>query len=414
MSQTIPHTLICTVGISLFKPNLFALPTADKYDGWLSKQPTIDRQYVSYELVESLKTILDNNLRLTTDKQNWKAVAEVLSKLPGTIRLCGAEINSITDLIQRKYCVEKCSLFFCHSATDEGLQIATILQHYYEAKGHQVKRKETVDLQDADPKLFRTRGLRNLTKDISKIIRDQGPQFCAINATGGYKAQIAIGVLMGQALGVPVYYKHEQFSEIIAFPPMPISLDFNLWLEKSELLTALERWEKIKTIVAWQDVEEMVAWQDIEGKWDERMEALVERVEMNGKVYLEISPTGQIFHETFKGRFKSVRDTVLPASIPNNQKEDPHLTNHSWGNARAPILNFLQQVVTDFAYVRACRTYYWNSDLPSPILFRLKGEEIEGVFSDGTWTVKFIVETSANTVSQRQACVTDMNRLTEK
>ena len=386
------NTLICTVGTSLFKPNLFGLPTADNYEIWLSKQPERDQPYLSLELIESLKTAL-------ADKK-WKNLAEILGSLPGTTRLCGAEVNSITDLIQRGYCTDKCYLVFCHSATLDGQHIAEILQHYYEAKGHRTKPQEIEHLQDAQPKLFRTKGLRNLAKAVSQVVQNQDAQFCAINATGGYKAQIAIGVLMGQALGVPVYYKHELFSEIIAFPPMPISLDFNLWLESSGWLTALDR-------------KEMVAWQEVEEDWDDRMEALVERVEINEKEYLELSPTGQIFHETFKGRFKSARDQILPPPVPINQKETIRLTRHGWGNAETPIIKLLQSLVTEYAYVRTCRTNYWNPDLPSSSLFRLKGDDIEGIFSDGTWTVKFIVETSASTPGQRAACVADLNRPTE-
>lgn len=399
MTKNIPHTLICTVGTSLFKPNLFGLSSIvskDKCDEWLTRQPKDDQPHLSFEFISNLKNLVADTLKDTLDKQDWLPVAKALNSIPGSVRLCGAEINSVYDLIQRNYCTNDCSLFFCHSATDEGLQIATILKHYYQLKGHQVKLEEIEGLQDKEPKLFRTKGLRNLTKTLSKIIREKSCHFCAINATGGYKAQIAIGVLMGQALGVPVYYKHEQFSEIIPFPPMPIGLDFSLWLERSGWLTALERMD-------------MIEWQEVEEDWNEQMEALVERVEMNGKIYLELSPTGQIFHETFKGRFESNRDRVLPSPVPNNQKKNPDLTSHGWGNARTSILNFLQKITDECTYVQSCRTHYWNKNLPSSILFRLKAEEIEGIFSNGTWTVKFIVETSSNTQGQRAACVADLN-----
>jgi putative CRISPR-associated protein (TIGR02619 family) len=399
MQKTIPHTLICTLGTSLFHSNLFKLPTPESYESWLSKQSEADKQIFSSELINSLNTTLTRNLKLDTEKQNWKDTAEYLAKLPGNVRLCGAEINSITDLIKREYCTNNCYLVFCHSATTEGLQIAKILEYYYHLKGHKVKLEEIKDLQDTNPKLFRTKGLRNLTKTISQVVREQSSQFCAINATGGYKAQIAIGVLMGQALGISVYYKHEQFSEIIAFPPMPIGLDFNLWLEISGLLNALDR------------PSEMVAQEDIEEDWNEKIEALVERVEMQGKIYFELSPTGQIFHETFKGRFASNKDAVLPTPIPINQKQQPALTDHGWGNARTPILNLLQNITHSCSYVRLCRTHYWNPNLSSPALFKLRGEQIEGVFSNGTWTVKFFIETSANNQGQRAACIADMNTL---
>jgi putative CRISPR-associated protein (TIGR02619 family) len=399
------NTLICTLGTSLFKPNLFGLPSMENYQDWLSKQPKQDQQYLSSDLIANLKNAVDNKA--------WKILAENLVNIPGTTRLCGAEINSITDIIKRQYCEDKCLLLFCHSDTEEGEYIASILRYYYEAKGHQSNLHKIEFLQDKEPKLFRTKGLRNLAKTISRVIYNQGSKYCAINATGGYKAQIAIGVLIGQALSIPVYYKHELFSEIISFPPMPIGLDFNLWLKTNELLTALERWEKIKGIVEKHDIEKMVKLPDEYEKWDERIETLIERIEIDGITYLEISPTGQIFHETFKGRFESVRSQVLPSSVPKIEKQQPRLPRHNWGNAETPILNFINKIVEDCPYVRACYTDYWNPDLPSPVLFHLKGEEIEGIFSNGTWTVKFIVETSATTPEQRDACVADLNHLTE-
>ncbi len=198
---------------------------------------------------------------------------------------------------------------------------------------------------------------------------------------------------MGQALGVPVYYKHERFSEIIAFPPMPISLDFNLWLEKNGLLTALDR----EGVIEWNH--------ELDDEWSEQMETLVEREDN----LISLSPTGQIFHETFKGRFESDRDAVLPPSVLNQQKIEPALTSHGWGNARSEILNFLQKITDKCAYVRQCRTHYWNPDLSSPNRFRLKVGQVEGIFSNGSWTVKFYIDTSATTDGQRAACIADLN-----
>ena len=53
----------------------------------------------------------------------------------------------------------------------------------------------------------------------------------AINATGGYKAQISFAGMIGQALGIPVYYLFEKFSKVIKLPPQPVALDLSLWLE---------------------------------------------------------------------------------------------------------------------------------------------------------------------------------------
>ncbi len=88
-----------------------------------------------------------------------------------------------------------------------------------------VEFKAVEQLQDQRPKDFKVHGLRNLVRAIGSYIqRFGGADQIAIDATGGYKAQIAIALLIGQALNIPVYYKHERFPEIIDFPPMPISL----------------------------------------------------------------------------------------------------------------------------------------------------------------------------------------------
>ena len=66
-----PHTLLCTVGTSLFYPNLSALarePQADPVCAALA------RAYAD---------------------QDWPEVAAHLRHLPPTERLCGAEINSL-------------------------------------------------------------------------------------------------------------------------------------------------------------------------------------------------------------------------------------------------------------------------------------------------------------------------------
>lgn len=383
------NTLICTVGTSLLRPNLLGLPDASHYEDWLRRQPPADQPHLTLEAVLALAAAFTRRDELT--------IAEELARLPGTTRLCGAEINSITDLIARDYCQDRSTLCFCHSDTAEGLQVARIIQHYYELQDYPVELYAIADLQDHDPKRFRTKGLRNLAKTVCRIIRERGAPFCAINATGGYKAQIAIGVLMGQALGAPVYYKHELFSEIIAFPPMPISLDHTLWMRHSGLLAALDRHDVLRE-----------ADLDLED-WDERLETLVERVPIDGDTYLEISPTGQIFHETFEGHFESDRDQLLPPPVPVMRKAKPTLNDHSWGNARGSILTVMQRIIDECPYVQGCRTHYWNSDLSRTSLFRLKGEEIEGVFSNSSWTVKIIVETSATTAGQREACVADLN-----
>jgi len=324
--MTARSTLICTVGTSLFYPNLTGL----KPD-----EPDPTRAAVAAAFA----------------RRDASQIARALGAIPASDRLCGAEINSIAALQQRDLITANANLFFCHSDTADGLLIGAILKKRFELAGHPLAETRPIaDLQDADPQRFKTRGLRNLAKEICKVIRSHGAPYSAINATGGYKAQIAIAVLMGQALDVPVYYKHERFDDIISFPPMPVSLDFDFWLATNDLLFDLSQ------------SNEPVRLDEYRHRWNDRLETLVERVTIDGCEYIELSPTGQIFHDTFRERFRNLRGSTLPPPAP-----------------------------------------------PERTRFRRSSHGIEAIFSDGSFTAKLDVKSTARTESEMDALVAALN-----
>ncbi len=330
------------------------------------------------------------------ERGDLEAAARMLSGLDPTDRRLGAEINSVAELSGRGYIAPDARIELFHSATQEGRVVAGVLACFFRARGHPAELVEVEHLQDAQPRLFKSKGLRNLAKGLCRSVRRWGTARTAIDATGGYKAQIAVAVLIGQALGLPVYYKHESFNEIISFPPMPVSLDQGLWLRWAGLFAALDR-------------NDLVRWEEAEPGWEVEMEPLVERVNLDSGTYLDLSPVGQIFHETFRHRFARERDRMMPPAVPAHEKARPRLTAHDWGNARGPIERLLARIVDECPYVHRCRDHYWNPDLPAASMFRLRGGQIEGVYSNGTWTVKFWVDTSATTPGQLEACVADLN-----
>jgi len=161
-------------------------------------------------------------------------------------RILGAEVNTIEILLGMEHSKEDFinQIFFLTSDTEEGIFSATLLKEYYSARSRRDQSLSALhtdirvvkDLQDKDPMLFKKSGLLNLVRAISQCIHESGgPQNVIIDATGGYKAQIAIAVMFGQALGIDVMYKHEKFTAIIDFPPMPIALDFSLFDRFSDL-----------------------------------------------------------------------------------------------------------------------------------------------------------------------------------
>ncbi|MCD4656700.1 MAG: putative CRISPR-associated protein [Planctomycetes bacterium] len=381
------HNLICTVGVSMFYPNLTNLKNA--YD----KNEVDD----------------DNQIRLVKAfiEKNWEKIGEIYSEFSEDARICGAEINSITDMIKRGYIEKDCTLYFCVSDTTDGNSIGRILTSYFNLHGNIVKVIRIRDLQDEDPKRFRTKGLRNLAKEICRIINDFSPQSCAINSTGGYKAQIALGVLLGQALEVPVYYKHERFPEIIAFPPMPIALDFEFWLKISGILFDL---------VKAADTGDMIKFADYEDVWNEKLETLVDRVVISGQEYIDISSTGVIFHETYKTKFQKRKEVYLPPAAKT--KKTPKIEKSGWIGEHNEVEKFMLKITEQVDFVVYCNTFYYNPDLPKRMRFTLspaneKGEAVEKIiciYSDGSYCVKFYVETSAKTDSERSAALTYLNQ----
>jgi putative CRISPR-associated protein (TIGR02619 family) len=373
--MTRPSILICTIGTSLFA-NL-----------------------------KGIKPGEHQGLATAFAERNWQALAGELAQRSPDERVCGAEINSVASMIEKQYVQPDCGLFFLHSDTEDGRNIADVLVNYYRnspGKKHApVKAVGMPDLQEKDPKRFRTKGLRNLARKMCGIIREYLVPACAINATGGYKAQIAIAVLLGQALAVQVYYKFELFPEIIPFPPMPVSLDFELWMRASGILFELGK-----------DSNDSFPVDQFEDEWQdhdlaERLETLVEREQVDGVEHVTLSPTGEIFHEAFRERFRTIRDQVLPP--PATQKRPPRLEQAGWSGKRPEVEQFMIRVTDEVPQVEHCATFFYNPDRPNHTLFRVGSRGIEGIYSDGRFTVKFRVETTAKTPGQQAAMVAELN-----
>jgi putative CRISPR-associated protein (TIGR02619 family) len=367
-----PQMLLCTVGTSL-------LTNLERLD--LTKRPELQ------PLADAFR------------QRRWDDLARELGRLPAGERLCGAEINSIHCLLGQGHAPAGVGLTFFHSATEEGRAVARVLTSLYKERGHApVDRVEVADLQDDEPRRFRTRGLRTLAREMCRVVRERSAPACAVNATGGYKAQIAVAVLLGQALNIHVYYLHEKFSEIIAFPPLPVSLDYEVWMRASGMLNDLARTtEPIRA----SDYEEL----------DEQLECLVERVQIDGEDYLELAATGQIVRDTFRERFRTNRDEVLPPAALPGQKQKPHIPKdegHLLAH-RDVVLPFMQRVTDEVGPVVLCQSSYYNPDLPQRTRFVESREGIVGILSRDGWTMKFRVETTARTEGQRRAVLVLLN-----
>ena len=365
-------TLICTIGTSLFT-NINRLDEKDP-------------------------------LRIAKANGNWIGLAKKLILKSPEDKICGAEINSITSLCQKNLLNSRDTLYLLISDTDDARDIGEILKRYYEDSKNlyrfeRVLIKDIKGLTDDDVKSFRNQGLRNLVKEIAKILNEIGSERILINATGGYKAQISFAGLIGQAMEIPVLYMFENFSEIITLPPLPLSFNFNLWLRFYEQLNRLAtedilRAEDIKVILK-----------------DERLLPLIDEEIINGEKIVSLSYMGQLFHESFRYRFKKQKKALLPPELSEDRRKEPRLSEHFYHHPPHFAENMIKKIWKEKKYITTISDFYVNPDSPEKNHFEFDKTHncIVFTYSDGTKTAKFRIEIPEATESQLMAALVDLN-----
>lgn len=339
------HTLLCTVGTSLFG-NLGRLSecTPDKPPNWQA-------------------------LHQAYDRGEWNRLARELATLPPAARVCGAEINTVEE-VRKKGWLTLEHLVFLVSATPDGENTGKVLEAYFARRSdlslRAVEYCVIEHLQDERPKDFKTHGLRNLIRRAGEYIQKAGGPGCvAIDATGGYKAQIAIGLLVGQALNIPVTYKHERFSEIIDFPPLPVTFDDRILARNADLLTDLER----NAVLSSAEV----------GPLDEKLRVLLSEVAVNGETLYELSPIGQIYLTGFRIRNpKPVNLVAANTRKPPTFRDDHYPTGFK---------EFVHKVCNQNIWIRAANSIPYDKQKSikgTGFYVRQEGEELRliGTFQD--------------------------------
>lgn len=304
------NTLICTVGTSLFESNLknLSATTLNAPPNW-----------------ESIRNAYNQN--------NWKNLAAEMLKVQPTERICGAEINAIEEARKKNWLALE-NLTFLVSDTPNGKNTGEFLKIYFEQRRdlslRNVEYHIVEHLQDERPKDFKIHGLRNLVRKAGECIkRFGGPEYIVIDATGGYKPQIAIAVILGQALNIPVFYRHESFPETIDFPPLPISFDYDILAKNADLLTDFERGAAYSQ-------------SDI-GEIDEKLRVLLEEEVVDGQSMYELSAIGEIYLTGFR-----LRNPKPISLVPAQNKKAP-----SFGNDHHYPIGFKEFVE------KVCRENQW-------------------------------------------------------
>lgn len=203
-----------------------------------------------------------------------------------------AETNSLSRLIR-----DGNRLIFLSSHTKKGRLCADVLCRHYEKLGYVTECKEIMDLHYTESR-FKMRGLRSLVATMVELIKRERDMGCKvhINATGGFKAEIAYATLVGLLFNVKVFYMHEIFRDIIELPSVPVTWNYNLLA----------------------DYEDFFAWihQEVPDRFQvkKRMPTIPGNIrfflsEEEGLYYL--SPAGEAFYEAYQEQLTSACDTPL-------------------------------------------------------------------------------------------------------
>lgn len=222
--------LVATVGTSVLT-NFQALAEAQDFQAWVETQPAQDRAV----LLEHRAALLEAAHDLK--KKRFEQAALVLACFAASPRVLGAEVASVEALLREPPYEKLRLVILLHSDTETGHGAAQFLRHFLKLRfGLETKSRRVVELRDDAPGAFRSAGLRQLVVELARAVREHGPANLVIDATGGYKAQVAIAVAVGQVFQIPVVYRFERFPEIIEIPPLPVALDWDFLEKHKDLL----------------------------------------------------------------------------------------------------------------------------------------------------------------------------------
>ncbi len=368
---------------------------------------------VGTSLIGNLGRSENGELREFARDRNAIALSQMLLSMDPHDRLLGAEINSVSSILKSGRIGERGHLYLLVSDTEDGAFTGEVLRHYYESNRNsfgfdRVMIRKVYGLTDSSANRFRTEGLRNLVKEISKIVQQHGSNTILINATGGYKAQISFAGMIGQALDIPVCYLFERFSEVIELPPQPISMDLSFWMGYADTFFMLARRDLSFSAQASDEL-----LHDLAGSIhsDERFASLIDEIQMEGQHLIALSPVGQLFHETFRHRFLQTKQPLLPPKSPIPPYEKPIKYEDQNRGKHPGLQNYLEKI-GEISYVSGIYTFYYNPDLTLPNYFRISPkcgiDGLEGGYSNGKAVTKFTIRITARTDGERDAAMADL------
>jgi len=287
--------------------------------------------------------------------QNRLAILNSLGALDPVEMTCGAEINTLALALRKRAFRYIDRVEFLTSDTDGGRLMGNILKAYVEKHAEEkLGRKLTVDvhiiegLVPEDGRRFVREGLPNLINVICKRWQEELGNYrsIAIDATGGFKAQIAIATLMGQVLGVEVLYKYETFSSVEILPPLPVEVKLDIWRKHA---MALERLAT-KSVI---EVKEEPVW--FIAARNDLGYVFFDKLKDGNSWFISLSVAGHVLHSTLKTKYG------FEVELPADREGDAEVSweDKNYGKGRHPEASaIIDKLIEKCRYITRVTVHY--------------------------------------------------------
>lgn len=228
-----------------------------------------------------------------------------------------AETNSLPKIANQDDTV-----IMLHTDTPEGERCAKQVENYLKGKGWGKLQLKKLHLEQNEAQ-FERHGLRNLVDilidEINKAQR-QGHEVI-INATGGFKAEIAYTTMVGMIFQVPVKYIYQDFQRPVTFPSLPIVWNLDLLIQYDHFFQWIDTEPR-----SLGEVEQRL--KSIDESDRDRVQQLLSSPDTNDEVFL--SAAGDILWKRLQQQREIIVEEPEASPIPATEKvassikEDKH------------------------------------------------------------------------------------------
>jgi putative CRISPR-associated protein (TIGR02619 family) len=350
-------------------------------------------------VITTTGTSLLINTARDLNKKNHEVTEEDLRHFferVNTEKAC-AETNSLGKIADNRD-----EVILLYTSTKEGEMCAKVIASKLKKEGWTHIKLRQLYLEENEVQ-FECKGLRELVNTlIEEITKAQRlDRKVIINATGGFKAEVAYTTMVGMIFQVPVKYIYQFFKNPITFPVLPITWNTDLLLGYEYFFSWIDR-EPRKNFEVEQRLNHLPD--------REAISALLLPPDNDDEVFL--SPAGQILWSRFKKQKEDAEEAEEPpvSEITNSQDKISSSLQYVKHHYPKNTLKFAEKVASLAAVESVIGGCFENTTLK-----RIKhvGEDglIKILWADNDKAVNIAIQTTAKGKAQTMKVASLINPL---